>query len=89
MPTPTLFLYKETQANNYIKMEEWIPESTSIYLGIQNLKTHKTAIMFFRQGEKKKEKKKVVLNWEFQTLFTNLRNKSFKQKLKLFQILYF
>lgn len=45
--------------------------------------------MFFRQGEKKKEKKKVVLNWEFQTLFTNLRNKSFKQKLKLFQILYF
>lgn len=34
-------------------MEERTPESTSIYLDIQNMKTQKTAIMFFRQEKKK------------------------------------
>lgn len=36
-------------------MEEWIPDSTSIYLCIQNMKTHKATIMFFRQAKKKRK----------------------------------
>lgn len=54
-PLPILFLYKEKQADSSVLEREWkneYAESTSICLKIQNLKTHKTAIRFFRQKRK-------------------------------------
>lgn len=40
------------------------------------MKTHKTAIMFFKQKNKKE-----ILNSELQTLFKELTNESFKKAI--------
>lgn len=56
------FYIKATQTNNFNEMDEWIPESTSIYLHIQYMKTHKTAIMFFREKKIPKQNQFIMSN---------------------------